>query len=634
MGVERYLPNNEYLAAVNANAPTAGNPFATIADLAGIGNNWANSNLVLSGNRVHDFDSNTLTENNVAEYDTNVQGPGNRKISWDNGAGVTIIGGVGANPAAFTGSGASTYFMNTPLGTKAWGGIWNNGGNAQMTYSIYDPAFSTDEAGYIAQSSVAGGNFTQASIYHLEYSSGDQTGFTANIFGERLLSQSLSLTRLSAVDASAGFAFVSGAGGTGYIRPADQDGFTDWMDNYFTTNGWGGIYHSNGIITDTNRVVDYVTSVRFQVGGGTNYTRINVQYLEQFSSTATVATVSANRNGTAIAIAGGSNSLTQLNSTDSIQIFTQWNGNPTNSGGGYVGSFRSDGKFEVGFPSPTTATPALVSFRGTGTGSGTYAFGVQNDLGQFGFYVRDDGLILMGTITQSNVLGVPNTVFGSRTITDSVSNNVNYSYDTTYNPDANNIRSNGSFATRINKIGANNTREIAGIGGQARNSGTGQVDRIYGTTGFSWNTGNATVLEMFAGSFNCQMQDGTITDFGSIKAELQQYTNGTITNMYHFLAETPANVGATVTNFYSVYLEASAPATNNFGIYQAGASQTNIFNGNMAIGATSVVNSQLEVTGDVEVIGATNGLILESPDNTRWQVKIDNAGSLTFVSLP
>ena len=33
MDILRLLPNNEYQAAVNANAPTALNPFATIADL-------------------------------------------------------------------------------------------------------------------------------------------------------------------------------------------------------------------------------------------------------------------------------------------------------------------------------------------------------------------------------------------------------------------------------------------------------------------------------------------------------------------------------------------------------------------------------------------------------------------------
>jgi predicted deacylase len=37
MGLERNLPNDQYEAAINANAPTAANPFATIADASGGG---------------------------------------------------------------------------------------------------------------------------------------------------------------------------------------------------------------------------------------------------------------------------------------------------------------------------------------------------------------------------------------------------------------------------------------------------------------------------------------------------------------------------------------------------------------------------------------------------------------------
>lgn len=254
MDIGRFLPTDQYDAAIDANSPDSANPFATMADLSGLGDNWANANLSLTGNRVHDFDGNSITENNVAEYDTNIESAGNRKILWDNGAGVTIASGAGANPAGFTGDGASTTYMNTPAGTKAWGGVWNNSGNAQITYSVYDPAFSTDEAGFIAQQVSGGGNSTIASIYHFEYASGDQTGFQADYIGERIISQTTGLNRVSALGASNGLAFLTGAGLTGYIRVADQDGFVDWMDNYFT-DGWGGIYANDGTIT-ANRTLD------------------------------------------------------------------------------------------------------------------------------------------------------------------------------------------------------------------------------------------------------------------------------------------------------------------------------------------------------------------------------------------
>jgi len=50
--------------------------------------------------------------------------------------------------------------------------------------------------------------------------------------------------------------------------------------------------------------------------------------------------------------------------------------------------------------------------------------------------------------------------------------------------------------------------------------------------------------------------------------------------------------------------------------------------GKVAIGATAVVNSILEVTGDVETIGSANGIILVSPDATRYRVTMLNGGTL------
>ena len=57
MDIRRLLPNDQYQAAINANAPTGANPFATIADLGGtsdlattlgFGNTTSGNNIVLS----------------------------------------------------------------------------------------------------------------------------------------------------------------------------------------------------------------------------------------------------------------------------------------------------------------------------------------------------------------------------------------------------------------------------------------------------------------------------------------------------------------------------------------------------------------------------------------------------------
>lgn len=38
-------------------------------------------------------------------------------------------------------------------------------------------------------------------------------------------------------------------------------------------------------------------------------------------------------------------------------------------------------------------------------------------------------------------------------------------------------------------------------------------------------------------------------------------------------------------------------------------------------------------TSSIEVAGSTNGLVLQSPDNSRWLIRIDNSGTLTRTKL-
>lgn len=57
------------------------------------------------------------------------------------------------------------------------------------------------------------------------------------------------------------------------------------------------------------------------------------------------------------------------------------------------------------------------------------------------------------------------------------------------------------------------------------------------------------------------------------------------------------------------------------------------FNNHVGIGQENPA-SRLTVTGgDAEVTGSSNGLILESPDGTRYRVKVDNSGNLTTATV-
>ena len=68
MYITRDLPENEYQAAISANAPTALNPFATMADLSGLGENMANADLILSDHRTHDGNGFDYDFSNLGEY--------------------------------------------------------------------------------------------------------------------------------------------------------------------------------------------------------------------------------------------------------------------------------------------------------------------------------------------------------------------------------------------------------------------------------------------------------------------------------------------------------------------------------------------------------------------------------------
>ena len=72
MNIGRFLPNNEYLAAVGANAPSAGNVFATIADLSSfVTSNIYSADGSLTGNRILDGLTFDLLFDNMGTFRVN-----------------------------------------------------------------------------------------------------------------------------------------------------------------------------------------------------------------------------------------------------------------------------------------------------------------------------------------------------------------------------------------------------------------------------------------------------------------------------------------------------------------------------------------------------------------------------------
>jgi len=56
--------------------------------------------------------------------------------------------------------------------------------------------------------------------------------------------------------------------------------------------------------------------------------------------------------------------------------------------------------------------------------------------------------------------------------------------------------------------------------------------------------------------------------------------------------------------------------------------------GSVGIGTTSPSAKLTVASGDIEVTLNTKGIILKSPDGTRYRITVANGGSLTSTALP
>jgi len=96
---------------------------------------------------------------------------------------------------------------------------------------------------------------------------------------------------------------------------------------------------------------------------------------------------------------------------------------------------------------------------------------------------------------------------------------------------------------------------------------------------------------------------GTLTNAVGLLAEAFVYPGqtGTITTAYGLLTRVKKNDGVVGTGF-GVYIE-DVTATNDYGIYQVGADDSNYFLGDVTVGASGAQGNKLLVNGNVNVTG-------------------------------
>jgi len=122
-------------------------------------------------------------------------------------------------------------------------------------------------------------------------------------------------------------------------------------------------------------------------------------------------------------------------------------------------------------------------------------------------------------------------------------------------------------------------------------------------------------------------------------------THAAVSQNLGFFRDTGSTSTLTITNAYSHLINplddygSGFTFTNRWGIYQAGASDTNYFAANVLIGSTTNLTQKLQVTGDAYIKGsgatsATTGFTIQDSASTNiFRVRNDGTSSLTYIRV-
>jgi hypothetical protein len=154
--IQRFLPNNQYNAALNANAPSAANPFTTVSDLSGVGFAqhkvlWVtpsgDDNTAATGNFNKPFQTPLAAKNVAASGDTIVLMPGayttNTNLAKD---GVNYHAWKGSSIVKSTAGAMFDVGSGFALPTNITGhGSYIHGGSVATAGGIYKTAWVGDQ---------------------------------------------------------------------------------------------------------------------------------------------------------------------------------------------------------------------------------------------------------------------------------------------------------------------------------------------------------------------------------------------------------------------------------------------------------------------------------------------------------
>jgi hypothetical protein len=154
------------------------------------------------------------------------------------------------------------------------------------------------------------------------------------------------------------------------------------------------------------------------------------------------------------------------------------------------------------------------------------------------------------------------------------------------------------------------------------------IDGFY--TSYDVGTGslNRSRLKVYANDLNA---------YSSLDGHVLQFSRPTISYINPVANLTQSlRIGAQSGNT-AVWSGVDVCADNFFRVYDPSAVQilyVNTADRQVNIGSSyPPFNSKLNVEGDTEIIGSANGVILESPDGTRYRITVQNGGTLSVSAV-
>lgn len=142
-----------------------------------------------------------------------------------------------------------------------------------------------------------------------------------------------------------------------------------------------------------------------------------------------------------------------------------------------------------------------------------------------------------------------------------------------------------------------------GVAGVAR-SNNNSVAPLYGFVSFTSNNTSGTA---------------TVSDQVGFYAMAPEVASGRTTDSYKGLYISGSSTAGTISAWNGVYIEQSSAGATNWGIYDAG--NPIYFGGNVT------------TAGDVEITDTTKGIILKSPDGSRFRITVSDAGALVVTEI-